>query len=309
MGHIAERVRDLVDEDEALEDAIDAVLDAADASEDGELEWADVNGDLSSGQWGRLIEKGVLVDGDDGFVVADREEIETGLNGDLDGGGGGDTYGDGSTDFDDLPDPEPWSTRDKVALVATVGLVLSYNVGPVRNAIGSTIDIVMGPVEQALPFYMVILIIAMLTGVYSTLLQANLTNPELMQAYQSRMQDIQDRQEAAKEAGDDEAVERIRKEQMDAMGEQMSVMKENFRPMVYITLLSIPLFLWMYYMILNDAQVVTPQTMVFPMLGEKGWNAGVLGPMPAWIVWYFLCSMGFTQIIQKSLNIRTTPTT
>jgi uncharacterized membrane protein (DUF106 family) len=29
--------------------------------------------------------------------------------------------------------------------------------------------------------------------------------------------------------------------------------------------------------------------------------------MQAWIVWYFLCSMGFTQIIRKSLNIDISP--
>jgi uncharacterized membrane protein (DUF106 family) len=30
--------------------------------------------------------------------------------------------------------------------------------------------------------------------------------------------------------------------------------------------------------------------------------------MQLWIIWYFLCSMGFTQLIRKALNIQTTPT-
>jgi uncharacterized membrane protein (DUF106 family) len=30
--------------------------------------------------------------------------------------------------------------------------------------------------------------------------------------------------------------------------------------------------------------------------------------MQAWIVWYFLCSMAFTQIIRKGLDIDMSPT-
>jgi uncharacterized membrane protein (DUF106 family) len=76
--------------------------------------------------------------------------------------------------------------------------------------------------------------------------------------------------------------------------------------MVWIMLLTIPVFLWMYWMILD--QGVTPNTLVLPLIGETTWQQGVLGPLQAWILWYFLCSMGFTQMIRKSLNIQTTPT-
>jgi uncharacterized membrane protein (DUF106 family) len=50
--------------------------------------------------------------------------------------------------------------------------------------------------------------------------------------------------------------------------------------------------------------------MVMPMLGEVGWNQGVhnMVPFPAWIVWYFVCSMSLSQLIRKALNIQTTPT-
>jgi uncharacterized membrane protein (DUF106 family) len=47
---------------------------------------------------------------------------------------------------------------------------------------------------------------------------------------------------------------------------------------------------------------------VLPVAGEVGWNVSILGPIQAWIVWYFVCSMSFTQIIRKALNIQTTPT-
>jgi len=31
---------------------------------------------------------------------------------------------------------------------------------------------------------------------------------------------------------------------------------------------------------------------------------GVIGPLQAWILWYFLCSMGFTRSMRKALNVR-----
>jgi uncharacterized membrane protein (DUF106 family) len=88
----------------------------------------------------------------------------------------------------------------------------------------------------------------------------------------------------------------------------MGMFKEQFRPMVWIMLLTIPVFLWMYWMILSPEQALDPNTIVMPLIGETTWKTGVLGPLQAWILWYFLCSMGFTQLIRKSLNIQTTPT-
>jgi len=72
-------------------------------------------------------------------------------------------------------------------------------------------------------------------------------------------------------------------------------------------LLTIPIFLWMRWKIRAGHLSADEMRVVFPLVGTVGWRDAVLGPMPAWIVWYFLCSMGFRQIIQKSLNLQTSP--
>jgi uncharacterized membrane protein (DUF106 family) len=77
--------------------------------------------------------------------------------------------------------------------------------------------------------------------------------------------------------------------------------------MVWIMLLTIPAFLWMYWMILT--QGIGSLEVTMPLLGTVEWQRGVLGPLQAWILWYFVCSMGFSQLIRKSLNLQTTPTT
>jgi len=294
MARTARTVESLVEDEPGMADAVETVLDRA---EDGTVSWADVSDDLSSGQWGRLIETGVLVehDGEGGdFRVSDPEEAREALS-------------DSEAAVED--DESSWSTYDKGAALGSVALFAGYSWGPMRSAIGGVMNALLGPLEQTLPFYAVILILALFTGLYSTLLQANLMDMEMMGKYQQQMKDIQQRQKDAKERGDEEELEQIREEQMEAMGDNLGMFKEQFRPMVWIMLLTIPVFLWMYWRILPTGSApVTPEGMVLPLLGETTWRNGILGPIQAWIIWYFVCSMGFTQVIRKALNIQTTPT-
>jgi uncharacterized membrane protein (DUF106 family) len=298
MARAAANVSTLLEDEPELAEALSTVLQH---TEEGDtIEWGDVNEELSSGQWGRLIEQEILVDGGSGFELADRQAVEDALA-DSDG-------------VEVSDDDSGWTMWDKGAAVGSVLLFLGYSQRPIRNAVGETIDVLLGPLDQALPFYLVIMTLAVLTGLYSTLLQANLMDMEKMGEYQERMQEIQDRRKAAKERGDDEALEEIQEEQMEAMGDQLGMFKLQFRPMVWIMLLTVPAFLWMYWKILSGGgTIVGDVQVVMPFIGElgaedaDGWTTGVVGPMQAWIVWYFLCSMAFTQVIRKALNVQTTP--
>ncbi|OYR55769.1 DUF106 domain-containing protein [Halorubrum halodurans] len=300
MSKVERRVRSLVAEDGEMRDALETVLDSA---TDGEVQWVDVRDEITSGQWGRLIEKEILVDGERGFAIADRDGVEAGLTDDDGGGGGGDV---------DTPETTSWTKWDKLAGLATVGAFVGYAVGPVRNVIAGGIDLVLGPLVELVPFYVIIMLIALGTGLYSTLLRAGLMDMEKMSQYQDRMKDIQERRKEAKERDDQEALDAIQQEQMDAMGDQLGMFKEQFRPMVWIMFLTIPAFLWMFWVIGYRGSdpaypAIAAQELVVPLAGTVTWDAGLVGPIQMWIVWYFLCSMAFTQLVQKSLNISMSP--
>jgi uncharacterized membrane protein (DUF106 family) len=287
-----------------MREAVETVLTRAD---DGDVKWLDVKGELSSGQWGRLIEKGILVEGEEGFRLADADATRAGLD-PVTTPGGSDSEAGGDPETDD--GESSWSTYDKGAAVVTLGLFVGYSWKPLRDAIGTTMDVPLGPLGELLPFYAVVMILALATGLYSTLLQANLMDMDKMSKYQERMQEIQERRKEAKESGDDEALDEIQEEQMDAMGDQLGMFKEQFRPMVWIMFFTIPVFLWMYWSIgvgSNATAQVALDSLVLPLVGRVEWTESVLGPIQAWIVWYFVCSMGFTQIIRKSLNIDISP--
>jgi uncharacterized membrane protein (DUF106 family) len=298
MPRTAEKVEELAEEGRGLTGALAEVLEVAE--EEGSVTWSQVSDELSSGQWGRLIESGLLVDADgEGFVLDDPEGIRAALE-----------ESDPSA-VEDSPEGEGWTTYDKLAALGAVSMFAGYTIPVAREAIGSTVDLLLGQlIALGLPFHIVILVLAMATGVWSTILQDKLMDSEVMGEYQGRMQELKERREAAKERGDDAELERIKEEQMEAMGDQLGMFKAQFRPMVWIMLLTIPAFLWMYWMIL-DVGVGNGQSTVavLPLMGEiTNWNAGGLGPMPAWIIWYFLCSLGFTQLLRKALNVETTPT-
>lgn len=304
MARTADKIESLIADDGAMADALAVVYDRTDGGSE-RVEWADVNDELTSGQWGRLIEKDVLESDGDEFRLSDPDAVEAALE---DEPTTTISTGDDDTDVDLDDEGSSWSKWDKLAAVGSVGLFLGYSQTAVRDVIGSAVNVFVGPLENVLPFYVIVLVLALVTGLYSTLLQANLMDMEKMSAYQQRMKDIQAKRKEAQERGDDDEMEKIREEQMDAMGDQLGMFKEQFRPMVWTMFLTIPVFLWIYWMVLDGHVPADEQVIVAPLVGEAEWTEGIVGPMQLWIVWYFLCSMGFTQLIRKSLNIQTTPT-
>lgn len=320
MGRTGEKVRSLVAEDSAFADALSTVLARAghttdEPAPDGgtqpqTVRWRDVSDELTSGQWGRLIESGILTDADgDGFAVSNPDDVREALGDDsVEAGTGvsGESDDEGSS----------WTTYDKLAAVAALAFAPAYFVDSIRQVVGSAVDLLLGPLDAILPFYAVVIVLSVLTGLYSTLLQGNLMNTEKMGAMQEKMSDIQDRRKEAKERGDDEALERIQEEQMSAMGDQLGMFKEQFRPMVWIMLITIPAFVWIYWKIgLRGVEgtriVAAEQHIVLPLIGQVAWTDALfgIGLLQVWLVWYFVISIAFRQVIQKALGIQTTPST
>ena len=312
MSKTKETARSLIAEDSEFEDALSVVLaqaqqDTASNSSAEKIQlrtvtWNDVNNKLTSGQWGRLIETGILHDGDgDGFAISNPNDIQALLD-------------DRSTDPQkkDVDSSSGWSIYDKIAALVAISFIPAYQIQSLQNLIASTVDVIMGPLDSILPFYVMIIVLSVFTGFYSTFLQASLMDTEKMGVIQEKMSDIQKRREKARESDDDAALERIQEEQMDAMSDQLGMFKLMFRPMVWIMLITIPAFLWMYWMLGVGGGAshiaAAESSIILPLLGQVNWTEGIAGPLQAWILWYGICSFGFRLVIQKSLNLQVSPT-
>lgn len=287
-------VRETLRDDGAPADATRYVLDSAESG-DGVVTWSDVSGDVPAEQWGRLLESDLLVATDAGFVVDDPDAVRSALE---------------SLDVDpdlsaavDGPDADGgWSRSDKVAGVCALGLMASYQVPVAKESIGSTAHLLFGPVEAALPFGLTVALLAVATTLVSTTLRKRLTDGNQREQVQERLQQVNERLQAARDRGDDDAVERLQSRQRELMGEQLGAMKGMLRPMVYTMLVTIPIFLWLSWLTVNPAAAITPAAQMLPLMGRVVWTARLVGPMQVWMVWYFVCNVLATVVGKRAVR-------
>ena len=288
-----ERIRRRLDSDEALASAAATALERAESG-DGTVAWGDVSGSLPAEEWGRLLDSGVLVPTETGFVVDDPDAVREAIDDDGEAAADRAVRDLTATEEGDQPsntESGGWSTADKVAGVAALCLMASYQVPMARDAIGSTAHLLFGPVEAALPFGATIALLAVATTVVSTRLRRRLMDENPQEQLQERMSTVKERLEDARERGDDEAVDRLQSRQQELMKEQLGAMKQMVRPMVYAMLVTVPVFLWITWLTVNPAAAITPAAQMLPLAGRVVWTAKLVGPLQVWTVWYIACSL------------------
>jgi len=314
VSNVKTKVKRLADEEEDIKDVLERILGVQ--AEKGVVNWADVSDDATSGQWGRLIEKGVLVDAEsgDGFVVDDADEVR-----DLLGIEEGEEEG-GLSIGEDVPDVEDvdtsWSIYDKMAAGFGLGVILfGYRDEGFRELVGGAINSVILPLHESLgvPYYIIIMLFAVVTGLYSSYLQLYLMDWDWIKAQQKKVKAIQSELKEAQMEDDDAREEELREEQMGVMSEQLKMFKMQFRPSVWIMSMTIPIFLWLLWSFSNrlggTPHIEDMPEMVMPFVGEVALNTQVIGLasfFEAWLVWYIVCSFGFGQVMRKALGVNPT---
>jgi len=314
MSKTTRKAKNLIEEDSEMESVLERVLEVQD--EEGAVEWGDLRDDATSGQWGRLIEKGVLVDAEagDGFVVEDEDDLRDFL------GIGTDAESDASSVVESDVEVEDvdtsWSIYDKgVALVGVFLIVFGYRDEDIQAAIGGFIDIFVSPLHNGagIPYYLIILVFAVLTGLYSSYLQLYLMDWDWVKAQQAKVKDIQSQLKEAKMEDDEEKEEELQEEQMNVMSEQMKMFKMQFRPSVWILVFTLPIFLWLFWTFSTrfggTPHIDTMPSIIMPFFGELDFSESVFSTpafLEGWLFWYILCSFGFGQIMRKVLGVNPT---
>ena len=82
------------------------------------------------------------------------------------------------------------------------------------------------------------------------------------------------------------------------MKEQLEMSQQQFKPMAYILVVSVPMFFWLLFRL---GRINT--TITFPYVGTIGLQDAAVWIIPAWILWYMICSITLSQVIRKALNI------
>ena len=199
-----------------------------------------------------------------------------------------------------------------IALAAMFGIMLLYQWEWARQTIAGVVDIIIGPfVAMGLPFFALILILATITGFYSSLIQKYTMDYEKMAEVQEKMKDFNVKFREAQMSGDERLIKKMQARQQALLSEQMQMTQKQFTPMIYIMIVTIPIFFWIYEKIrtmpmageVTAAIADLSNSIVIPFAGLSSYFDIYLWIFPLWILWYMLCSLCMTQIIRKALNI------
>ncbi len=182
-----------------------------------------------------------------------------------------------------------------------LGFMLFFGImvsGDLRTDVGIAADYALSWLPEILPFQVVLLILAAITGLFATLIQKYTMDWEFMRASQEKARKLQREMKEAQLSGDKARQQRLQEEQMKMVADQGKMMQMQFKPMLFIGLVSIPLFMWAYFFIGSHEVLMT-----FPFWGQHNITGSVLGPVIYWIYWYFICSIPVSQVIRKALDV------
>ena len=184
-------------------------------------------------------------------------------------------------------------------VIILLGLIIISSIQTVRDVCGTALDILLGPLAAALPLYMVIIVMAAITGLYTTLIQKYTIDYEKLKETQAKMVEFQKEYRAAQLAKDEKQIRKLEAKKDKMMIEQLEASQEQFKPMVYMILVTAPIFYWMLY----KFPLVHAPPMVFPYLGTLDLVTSSVWIFPTWLFWYLLCSFAISTILRKVYNI------
>jgi uncharacterized membrane protein (DUF106 family) len=189
-----------------------------------------------------------------------------------------------------------------VALLFMLLMMVSYSISWLRLGVGKGIDSVFAPLVESfnIPFFILIVILSAATGLYSSIIQKYTIDYERMTEVQDRMKDFQKEYREAMLSQDEKRIKKLDTKKDRMMREQLELSQQQFKPMAYILVLTVPIFFWLLYRLsqIPNATITLPYH-----AGAMSLTAPLLWVIPAWIIWYMICSITISQVIRKALNI------
>ena len=168
-----------------------------------------------------------------------------------------------------------------------------------RPAVAGFVDALLGPLPTMLPIHITLFVMAALTGLYASLIQKYTIDWELMRTFSEKMKAFQKEYREAQLAENKQKLKKLDEKRAAMMGDQGKMMKQQFKPMAYISIISLPLFFWAYAYVGAHPDF----TIVFPFWGVKSLGDTAILGIQYWIVWYMICSLPVSQVIRKALDI------
>jgi uncharacterized membrane protein (DUF106 family) len=179
-----------------------------------------------------------------------------------------------------------------------------------REGMGNALDVVLGPLAALVGpdnFLITIIILAVITGIYTSVIQKYTMNWELMaksKEYQKQIRELQKELMEAKKEDNKHKIKKLEKKRAEVMRKQTQFSGEMFRqqmkPMAYIGIITIPIFMWIW----EYVGIYSGGAVIFPLIGAKELSDSFIFSFPYWVLWYMICSIPITQLIRKAIGIK-----
>ncbi|MEM2726981.1 MAG: EMC3/TMCO1 family protein [Archaeoglobaceae archaeon] len=191
------------------------------------------------------------------------------------------------------------------------GLIFSYDF---RVTLAIIVEKFFFPFSS-LKFYITVLIMAILTGFYSNLIQKYTVNYKRMKELQKKISEYQKEYMEAVKQKNQFKLKQLEKRSEEMKMLQSELMSMQFKPMSYTFLVSIPIWAWLWekaYLSYQNVKFGTPVE-IFNLdnalfyITTPFWGTIHVSEMvaifPWWILWYMLCSITISQLIKKLMKV------
>jgi uncharacterized membrane protein (DUF106 family) len=190
---------------------------------------------------------------------------------------------------------------EKIILIAGFGIFIGSIFLPpaFRDTMSAAVNVIVSPINATMPFYMAVLIIAVIVTVFSTIIQKYTMDWDLSRRVMQKNQAFQKEFREAQLSGNKKKLKQLEEERMSMMEDQAEMSKQQLKPMGFIVFVSIPLFWWAYWYLMQPAQL--GMKMIFPLIGTVTLTDGFL-LFPYWVWWSLICSLAISSVVRKALN-------
>lgn len=184
-------------------------------------------------------------------------------------------------------------------VVRAIGIVFFFGIfvsKDFRIALGELLSPVLDPLYHQIGFLLTVVILSIVTGLYSTIIQKLTVDYGRLKEIQKVVMEFNREYAEALKKNNKEKLKRLetRKEEVQKMQSELFGMQ--FNPMFYTVVVTIPILMWLY-----KISHLNP-TVIVPFAGEIHVGQFYL-IFPWWIWWYMFNSIAFGQIIRKALKV------
>ncbi len=189
---------------------------------------------------------------------------------------------------------------DNVVLTLGFSLIIGSMILPIayKNILAMLVNGLLSPLTSHMPFYLVILVIAMALSTLTALVRKYKIDGDLVRRFNEKNLALQKDLREARLGGNKNRLKKLGEEQLLLLEDQSKITKQNLKATGYTMVVSLLLFIWMAWYLGSQP---SPLILDLPLIGAHAYTE-LLFIIPYWSLWLGICSIAAGFIVRKVIN-------